>query len=508
MSIRLSYSTGVVDYDDDALPLNPFSFSCWFKPIGSGNGCIVHMCRSLSDVAAGIATSLYITNGGVYLYGIGITTALHSYIPNEWNHLCVVNSGMSLRYIYVNGQQTTDTTFYGSEHVQYEKENIILGGFTGLAGASGDIAEFAIWDSGIMPEHVNMLYNGISARHIMKNNLKYYYPLYETGGTNHSWVHDKNYTKHNLYDNNNDYSSDYPRIFTQSNISYPKIDVYNSLDLFLKCGTSEDCLPYDSGNGAFSSAFGTAFDKQLCGNPPGWHMSLFLDGRQIKSGTNDLYMYGKDSESGIVNLLVKTTDFTPDNSGEELPTTAMNLYLRGPIAHPISSDDVPLFMWSTTNPSLYKTATLYLNSSASGQYSKSINFVVKNELSESYTSTINTFLKAIGNSDGSITYTDEIPLVVYNGAEIESGYITINLHGPSGTDGAVPLSGSMNMFIHRGNNSIAHNHSLYLSGPTQSSDEFNIYLEAQPRPTGTMPVFLFGGTSGVNEFVKLYTHGF
>lgn len=418
-------------------------------------------------------------------------------LASGWNSFLFVCEGTGIRHSYINGHKTTDVDMA-------TKFDLLKDLYSNSSSDNRSIGEIAWWGSGITDIEARSFGSGISPIMIARDRLHSYWPLYNTNS-----MYDVlgNSSPFVIYTGSPSGANQHPPVRNLARAYYPQQSDSNSLNLFLRSGPV-GCLPYDSGNGAFSSAFGTAFDKQLCGSPPGWHMTLFLDGRQISSGTNDLYIYGHDNESGIASMFLKVIDFVPDDSGAAMPDTAMNLYLRGPIAHE-SSGDIPLFMWSTTNPSIYKSALLYLEGAeGSGQYNNNINFIVKNELSESYTSSINTFLKAIGNSDGSITHVDNIPLIVYNNTELSSGTMSLFMNGPSGTDGAIPFSGSMNLFMNRQNESLSHNIQIYIPTPTQTTEDLNMYLDGQPRPTGIIPMYMFAGNSGIDDLVKLYTHGF
>jgi hypothetical protein len=303
-------------------------------------------------------------------------------------------------------------------------------------------------------------------------------------------------------------SSGHPNIFSVSKAIYPQQTNKESLYLFLKCGgDSEGCYPYDSGNGNFSSAFNTAFNRQICGNPPGWHMNMYMDARQISSGTIDGYIYGQSPNSGNMLAFLKVIDTFPETPyGTGL--ASMNMFLQGQISQS-DSGNMSMFMWANNTSGLYNISPMYLRGDfESGVYNSSFNLVVSNNLADSYTSSLNMALIAAGNSDGSMTIANEFPITLFNDYTAYSGIMNMYLHGPSGTDGAIPFSGNMNLVMFRQFDSTANYSPLYTSGPNAASGELTMFLEGQPRSTGIIDMFVQADSSGVDNTIKLYTHGF
>jgi hypothetical protein len=245
---------------------------------------------------------------------------------------------------------------------------------------------------------------------------------------------------------------------------------------------------------------GTAFSS---GN-----MSLYLRCDYATSGI-DLYTYGYDYSSGNTTLFCKAIDFASSGDitlytyghlissgsnnlfiwGFTSGTTPMNLFLKGQVAKSGVSN-FPLFMFSTTNSGIYSNQTLYLESSSGTPN--------PNNAMNLYTvgpSTLDT-----SSSMNLVVYQDttpshEMPLFIGNYYESGANFVRLFVMSPSGTEGAVPLSGSMNLYMSRDYDSIANNVSLVIKQNDIAS--------------GIIPLVIFGtnyNNSGINTYIGgIYT---
>lgn len=204
---------------------------------------------------------------------------------------------------------------------------------------------------------------------------------------------------------------------------------------------------------------------------------LYIHSVEVSSGNCDLYIYGIDIHSGTLPLFLEAN----------IPTSTLNLYLQG-VDPTSNSGTLSLWMWGTNNSGIFNTLTLSLGSDDSPAPDYQLNLaMVGGGVLGSQTATLNLVIV------GGPTPTNTIDLVLWNGYVSSNEDITLFLSAPSGTLGAVPTSGTMNLFIGRDNNGTLYGTNLYISGPMVSS--------------GIIPMYMLGGSSGLTSDVDMYING-
>src|SRR5690606_19054272 len=120
-------------------------------------------------------------------------------------------------------------------------------------------------------------------------------------------------------------------------------------------------------------------------------------------------------------------------------SSTMNLYLQGPQGIE-ESGNVHLSIYSSQESGLFNT----LNLSISGENERNsyLNLTIVGEGPyDSSTSYLYTFLKGIGNDDGSLPADLSCDFVLWNEFNQESNDLSLFLATASGTDGAIPVNG-------------------------------------------------------------------
>lgn len=222
-------------------------------------------------------------------------------------------------------------------------------------------------------------------------------------------------------------------------------------------------------------------------------INLFTYSSALSSGGFNLYESPFIRSSGNLNL--RTISIGSGNvvstnlyiSGYSPPiTNYMNLFLKGQTAKSGNSN-TPLFMWSTTNSGIFKTVNLITG------YEEGF---------PDQTHAMNLFTKVVANGT-SLNYLDLFigqDTTTYSGINLylannwigSSGNVNMFVSAPSGTYGAVPISGWMNMYIARQFQGISWNASLFTKVNEQLTNNF---------------VLSISGSTSSNNAVNLYTSG-
>ncbi len=232
-----------------------------------------------------------------------------------------------------------------------------------------------------------------------------------------------------------------------------------------------------------------------------FNMPLFVDGSGIGELTGEITLVTSGNYSSFNTTTLYTLGFTDDSAFMPMSITGRS--------YPTESGFFPLFSWGADESGIYNFTSLYTaGPDPTGFRNDNIRLFLKQESSVSQTSMVNLFAKSVGNTDGSITYSNEVMLTMYNNAAPYSGQFTLFMNGPSGTEPFIPHSSTVNLVMWRQIESTALTMPFAIAGPEGSNSGVPLFMEAQPRPTGTITLFLNGGTSGINDLVKLYTHGF
>jgi hypothetical protein len=219
-----------------------------------------------------------------------------------------------------------------------------------------------------------------------------------------------------------------------------------------------------------------------------------MNGRDSGSGNIPLYLAVISESNEDLNLYLSV--FNPPASG------MMNLFLKG--RDSVSGiSNIPLFIWSTTNSGLFSTIPLSVYQDVNfPDQTHSMNLYLKTDEYGIASQSLDLFL----NQD-TTTYSG-INLYSCNNWIANSGTLRLFMCAPSGTYGAVPISGSMNMFIARDfegalysinlfqkvNEGYSGNFPLFISGSISHNDSVNLYMKTVDRIQ--------------NSGLLLYNHGF
>ncbi len=224
------------------------------------------------------------------------------------------------------------------------------------------------------------------------------------------------------------------------------------------------------------------------------NLTLYLHSNHVSSGCS-LYVCGYSPTYSGINLFIAGIQ---DNKS----TAFMPMYTySAPI--PVGSGQVPLYMWATTNSGLSQNIPLFIGEAfPSGNKGGSLNLFINGPEYGTANGGMNLYI----DCDAPTEY-GQIPLTCFNDYSLCHSSVSLYMCAPSGTLGAIPASGSMNLFIARSSEGIAGGIPMYIGGPNQSS--------------GATPLFIMGGTPYFSSIplnidgigttqgsVRLYTHGF
>lgn len=213
-------------------------------------------------------------------------------------------------------------------------------------------------------------------------------------------------------------------------------------------------------------------------NSPTLNLSLmnFLE----SSGELDLNILGGGYSAGM-NVYLKTHDGLPYNSG------------------------IDLTVWGTTNSGLFGTFDIYMNGSNAPSGVMNL-YTAGTPQTFTSNSNMNVFLKGIGNLDGSITKTADLDFTLYNAWQTaEQSGLDMMVLTRSGTEGAVPVSGNMNLYLAR-TEGISHQFPLVMIGPDSTTDMVDLYLNATPNYRDNVSLYI-SGVEVKNDLMRLYING-
>ena len=178
----------------------------------------------------------------------------------------------------------------------------------------------------------------------------------------------------------------------------------------------------------------------------------------------------------------------------------MNMFLKG-VEPPTSTGTLDLFMFATTGSGAFGGIDLYTFSDASGNIkTSSMNLTLLGSSSDVTTRTLNLWVGGVYP-----TISKSVSLTVFNGQSGVNDSINLFIRGSGVTDGALPFSSSLNLYIARG-----------------AADVLPLYLRAAGTPaSGILDLSVLGSivvSSGVDislpnvvgvstAFAQLYTHG-
>lgn len=220
-------------------------------------------------------------------------------------------------------------------------------------------------------------------------------------------------------------------------------------------------------------------------------VSLYAFGTYGYSGGVSLYSQGHVSNSGLLSLFTAGGVHVSGSvslyaSGLDTKTASFPLYTTGGVGVAVSGN-TSLYTWSTSNSGIYKHLPLYLNCNLDPANALSI-YTYGGGVNGSSSATLPLYLE---NRDDFVT--GSVSLFLQNSWALNSGTLSLYCTTPSGTEGSIPGSSTLPLYICRSSESIAHRVSLYCAGPSTSS--------------GNLSLYTVGGYSGINNSVGVYTFG-
>lgn len=207
--------------------------------------------------------------------------------------------------------------------------------------------------------------------------------------------------------------------------------------------------------------------------------------------------------SGIQNLQISATEIELSGTVDYL-SAGMNLFLSVR-EQPYLSGSIPLFVFTSSESgvdAIFNTTTLYLNGDITSSGSMNL-FITGEPVPVSDTSNMNLYLQ----SDNSIT--NSIPLFIKNNTLFDSGFISLFMQGQTlGTSGAVPMSGTMPLFISRSSEALERRIPLYIQAPSGDNSAMTLFLEGQPNDRNEMTLYLDARAQPDTSTIRLFVHGF
>lgn len=224
------------------------------------------------------------------------------------------------------------------------------------------------------------------------------------------------------------------------------------------------------------------------------NVDLFIQGGVLNTGNINLYTYGYSS--GVNNIPLYIANEPPGEiSGQ------MNLFISTPTGTQISGI-TPLFIYSAENSGLYNYTTLFLNQTNVFNPLNVMNLVMPGPDALGYTSSMNLVL--FQNTE----VTNSLALFLQNSYINSTGAINLYMRGPVGTEGAIPFSGALNLFIARDSDSLSFSAPLFLKTPEIiSGDLLSLFIDGTNIKNSSIPMYIHGQHIP-NNSMNLYSHGF
>lgn len=233
-------------------------------------------------------------------------------------------------------------------------------------------------------------------------------------------------------------------------------------------------------------------------------LDLYIQGHSPEASGCDLYITG-GFRFDSTTLYIGGMDYANDNTTLFIEGSTvrgsmpMYIYSQPPSE---MSGDIPLSIWATEHSGVSKGMSLFIGENApSGTKTNGMNLYILGPQSERLTASMNMFLRRDAYGENS-----SVTLYCHNEYTDISGEVTLFMSAPSGTLGAVPVSGQMNLFIAR-NEGIEGGLDLSISGPLSNENGIPMFIDGSPADYATIPLSVDG--IGVNrETLKLYINGF
>lgn len=525
---------------NEILNNEPWTLSIWAYSTSPSSRYLFSLYKNTPSLRFALADADYNT-GSIIMYEYeSASKYTHTTIPaapqiNKWNHFCFVfESGFHTCYFNGSGYRVAA----GYSAFLYDKPNNLKVGasHSSPAGFIGSMAEFAMWSGVLREPDILALASGFSPDMVNPDALILYTPLDDSPflydgsvGDGYSYFDKINkptsYSPDiNSFNSTSVYNpSGHPAMMRSPGIqnTYSVLGQDSTLNLFLQCtevgsGNLDMFIPgavHMSGDfslftwghmfcatsgeeetNAYNIGFDTGFRRAITfNNSPPFHiighvpetyedeLELYLEARQIHASSVPLFVHGIFSDTETMNLYLKS------HTGVE------------------ASGTQSMFIWSAANSGIFKALELVIT--ASNEPTGFMNLAMRGPFHQDGSASMNLFLKRYEDANGVAQINDTVPLFMSNNYVLYSSSVDLFMNAPSGTDGAVPWTGSMNLFINRYSNSQDGNLPLSLFGPSGYEENVTLYLEGMPNIHEAIDMIISGATQNTNN-ITLYTHGF
>lgn len=231
----------------------------------------------------------------------------------------------------------------------------------------------------------------------------------------------------------------------------------------------------------------------------GYHPTLWIGGAFVQDDI-PLYVRGLDSGEFDLDLYVgghitEDEDTTLYIRGFDVASGELSLYIGG--NGESIGEHIPLYTQAGV-PSGVTTIPLYINAEA---FSEELPLYIAGPDSEVVTTNMPLFIRRAYE-----WIDDSIPLFVEN--TLTWSGIPMFMQAPSGTDGAIPRSGELFLYIARSEESLIGDIPLYTSGPEPVYEEMEMFVEGGPSLHSQITLVMPDIVGPVSGDTPLYIHGF
>ena len=266
----------------------------------------------------------------------------------------------------------------------------------------------------------------------------------------------------------------------------------------LGCDIASGLIPLYIAGTEPTGVFGT-IPLFISGHEDNDSIPLFIHGRTSDSGNIPLFIEAAFSDSGNIPLFIHGHDTIP--TGVDDISTQMPLFIKAKDGI-LDSGIMDLFLFSTENSGIRKNTTLFIDGTTT--FSAEMPLFIQGEPQLFDTSSN---MPLFIHVDGPSGISDELSLYLHNNAQVSSGNMDLFIMSPSGTEGAVPVSGNMPLFINRLINSTAHRFTMFIAGPSGIDNNIPLFIESG-RDNNSLDLFIQAPPASVDKSIETYIHGF
>lgn len=235
------------------------------------------------------------------------------------------------------------------------------------------------------------------------------------------------------------------------------------------------------------------------------NITLYMSGAPITTSYIDLYI-NSSFASGDTTLFINGAGTSTDNitlyleGGTKDAEMPLYIYSQPPGE---MDGNIPLYMWATTNSGVANGITLFIGENApSGVKEAGMGLFTMGPESAALTGSMPLYLRSETPSQA-----QPLTLYCYNAYTEATGVLTMFMRAPSGTLGAIPYSGTMNLFISRDSESIAGGADLYIEGPRSIDTSIPLSITGGTPYFSSIPLSI-DGIGTLQNLVKFYINGY